>query len=83
MKGLEIVDDPNVVPEGYAPEFNWQGLSLVDYSIAVHYRSNHPESAAVEKEVEYLEKNKIPYKTLRDGEVIVKNGDNEILLSLQ
>lgn len=83
MRGLEIVDDPNIVPEGYAPEFNWQGLGLVDYSIAVHYRSDHPESELVEKEVEYLAKNKIPYKTLRDGEVIVTDGDKETILTLE
>jgi len=77
MKGLEIVDDPDIVPDGYSPEFNWHGLSLVNYSIAVHYRSDHPESAEVEKEVEYLEKNKIPYKTLKDGEVIIIDRDRE------
>lgn len=81
MKGLEIVDDPKIVPEGYAPEFSWGGLGLVDYNIAVHYRSDHPESEMVEKEVEYLEKNKIPYKTLRDGEVIVINGNKQTILS--
>jgi len=80
MKGLEIVDDPNVVSEGYAPEFNWDGLGLIDYSIAVHYRSDHPESAMVEKEVEYLENNNIPYKTLSDGEVIIVDGDREEVL---
>lgn len=77
MKGLEIVDDPDIVPDGYSPEFNWHGLGLVNYSIAVHYRSDHPESAEVEKEVEYLEKNKIPYKTLKDGEVIIIDRDRE------
>jgi len=77
MKGLEIVDDPNIVPKGYSSEFSWQGLNLVKYSIAVHYRSDHPESEAVEKEVEYYEQNKIPYKTLSDGEAIVVNGDKE------
>lgn len=82
MKGLEIVDDPNIVPEGYASEFSWDGLGVVNYSIAVHYRSNHPESASVEKEVEYLEKNKIPYKTLRDGEVILIDGKTERVLAI-
>jgi dipeptidase E len=46
-------------------------LGFVDYSIAPHYRSNHPESAMVEEEVKYLIENKMPYKTLRDGEVII------------
>ncbi len=77
MKGIEIVDDPHIVPEGYSPEFNWQGLCLVNYSIGVHYRSDHPESAEVEKEIEYFKKNNIPYKALNDGEVIIVDGDKE------
>jgi dipeptidase E len=75
LKGLEIVDDPNVVPEGYEKDFNWDGLGILDYHIAVHYKSDHLESASVDKEVEYCEKNNIPYQTLKDGEVIVVNDE--------
>ena len=71
LRGLEIVDDPIEVPTGYDKEIIWEGLGFVDYSIAPHYRSNHPESAMVEEEVKYLIENKMPYKTLRDGEVII------------
>jgi dipeptidase E len=74
LKGLEIVDDPNIVPEGYKKDFSWDGVGVLDYHIAVHYKSDHPESANIDKEVEYCEKNNIPYKTLKDGEVIVING---------
>ena len=73
MKGLELVDDPNIVPDGYKPEFSWDGLNILDYAVCVHYRSDHPESEMVEKEVEYYKENGTPYKTLRDGEVIVVN----------
>lgn len=74
MKGLEIVDDPNIVPEGYKSDFSWDGLGILDYHVAVHYKSNHAESASIDKEIEFCEKNNIAYKTLSDGEVILVNG---------
>ncbi len=79
LRGAELVDDPEIVPEGYTKEFNWDCLGLISYSIAVHYKSDHPESALIDKEVEYYEQNNMPYKTLRDGEVIIINGDKEEL----
>lgn len=72
LHGLEIVDDPNVVPEGYSPKTIWDGLGFVDYSIAPHYKSNHPESTMVDATVKYFIENKMPHKTLRDGEVIIE-----------
>jgi dipeptidase E len=71
LKGLGIVDDPVSVPENYDPEIIWKGLGFVDYSIAPHYRSNHPESAMVEETVKYFIEHGMPYKPLRDGEVII------------
>lgn len=72
LKGLEIVDDPNLIPKGYQPKIIWEGLGFLDYSICPHYRSNHPESRMIEKSVQYFIDNKIKYKTLRDGEVIIE-----------
>lgn len=76
MHGLDLVDDPNVVSEGYKKEIIWEGLGLIDFYLAVHYKSDHPESVMVDKEVELCEKNNVPYKTLRDGEVLIINGNN-------
>jgi dipeptidase E len=75
LKGLEIVDDPSIVPEGYKPDFSWGGLDILNFHIAVHYKSDHSESEGIDKEIEYCEKNNIPYKTLRDGEVLVIDGE--------
>lgn len=71
LKGLEIVDDPNIVAEGYRPGIIWPGVGLIDFAIAPHYQSNHPESEAVNRLVEYFKREKINYKALHDGEVIV------------
>lgn len=72
LKGLEFVDDPQIVPVGYKPEIIWDGLGVLNYSIAPHYRSDHPESRAVEKLVQYFTQHKMPFKPLHDGEVIIE-----------
>lgn len=72
LKGLETVDDPVIVGEGYPKETNWQGLGLIDFAFAPHFESpGHSETEAVSKEVEYYKKAGIKYKALRDGEAIV------------
>lgn len=83
MKGLEIVDDPFIIPEGYKSDFSWDGLGILDYHVAVHYKSDHSESADIDKEIEYCEKNNISYKTLSDGEVIVVNGEETKFFKLK
>ncbi len=73
LKGLELVDDPIVVGEGYPKETIWEGLSLIDFAFAPHFESpGHPETEAVSKEVEYYKENGIKYKALHDGEVIIE-----------
>lgn len=71
LKGIEIVDDIKYVKEIYNTEPIWDGLGILPYSIAPHYKSNHPESELINELVEYFIKEKIPYKTLRDGDTIV------------
>ena len=75
LRGVELVDDPNVIPEGYRKEIIWDGVGLVNYSFAPHYHSNHPESEAVDKLVQYYIENNMPFRALRDGDVIVGSAD--------
>jgi len=77
LHGAELVDDPTIVPAGYAAEIIWECLGLVPYAIAPHYKSDHPESAAVDKSVEYFIDNHIPFVALRDGEAIVVDGTSQ------
>ncbi|HYH75248.1 MAG TPA: Type 1 glutamine amidotransferase-like domain-containing protein [Candidatus Saccharimonadales bacterium] len=77
LRGLELVDDADSVPDGYDTAQVWSCLNLIPYSIAPHYRSPHPESEAIETVVAYFEANAIPYKTLHDGQAIVIDGDDE------
>lgn len=70
LKGLQIVDDPNNFPYSLKEPI-WEGLGLIDYVFLPHFDSDHPESEAIDKEVVYCAENKIPYRTVRDGEVIL------------
>ncbi len=71
FKALQIVDDPTDHPYPEQKETIWEGLGFLDYIILPHYKSDHPESADIDKEVEFAEKNNIPFKPLKDGEVII------------
>jgi dipeptidase E len=74
LSGVELMDDPNVIPPGYDPAVVWEGLSLVDYAIVPHFDSPHPESVAARAMANQLAKRKTPFRALRDGEVIVHIG---------
>jgi dipeptidase E len=71
LKGIALMDDPKAKPYGKKSKIIWDGLDILDYSIVPHYKSNHPESKMADKAVEYMIKNKMLFKVLRDGEVII------------
>ena len=71
LKGLELVDDENQKPYVEQPETIWEGIGILNYVIVPHYKSDHPESETVKKVVDYYASKKIPFKTLKDGEVII------------
>jgi dipeptidase E len=71
LKGLEIVDDANIMPYEGIKNIVWEGVGILNYNIVPHYRSDHPESEGAEKVVEFMIKEKILFKALKDGEVII------------
>lgn len=77
LHGIELVDDPVAVPPGYDPAPVWECLGLLPYAIAPHYKSPHPESAAIDETVRYFIDHHMLFKALRDGEAIVVNGEQE------
>lgn len=71
LVGLELVD--NKINIYNSDKIIEEGVGIIDYSIAPHYKSDHPESASIDNLVRFFEKNKVKYKTLSDGEVIIEN----------
>jgi dipeptidase E len=68
--GIHLADEPEIRPAGYPVEAIWEGLNLIPFYVAPHYRSDHFESAAIEQTVEYYIDHKLPFVTLRDGEAL-------------
>jgi dipeptidase E len=81
LRGLELMDDPWELPEGYDDQLIWSGLGLTPFTVVPHFRSRHPEAAAAEKVVSYMAARKARYRALSDGEVIVQVGNLERLAS--
>lgn len=66
LRGLELVDDVSAVARPV-----WDGLGLVDFCIAPHHGSSHPEREAIQQLVDYFLDTGLTHRTLRDGEAIV------------
>jgi dipeptidase E len=75
LRALDRVSDPVEVPRGYEPAMVWDGLGILPFALVVHFESDHPESAAVGEEVAFYERHRMPYRTLRDGEVFLMDGE--------
>lgn len=81
LKGIELVDPKDEITDGYDKEVIWDGLGVLGYAVAPHYKSDHPESDDINKCVEYFADNHILFKTLRDGEIIIINGETEKIVA--
>ena len=80
LRGIEFLDEPFELAEGYPRQPIWEGLGLIDYHVAVHYRPGHPEVEPIQRTVRYFREHGMPYVALRDGEVIVVKGNDSELI---
>ncbi len=74
LRGIELMDPPDEVPDGYDPEVEWEGLRLIDFAIVPHFRSDHGEAEAAEALVRRFEAEGTPFRALRDGEALIADG---------
>ncbi len=72
LDGYRIVDDPDNRPYPEMRETIGEGLGIIDFVFLPHYRSDHPESADIDREVDYCEAHGLPYRTLSDGSVLLR-----------
>ncbi|CAB4624477.1 unannotated protein [freshwater metagenome] len=73
LQGIHLMDDPKVLPDQYDPNTEAIALNLVSERIIPHYRSQSDDSANADRAVAYLEKARLKFRTLRDGEVWLTN----------
>lgn len=78
LHGIELVDDPAEVPEGYDPEVIWDCLDVLPFHLLPHYDSpGHPETEAIDHSLAYMIENHLPFIALRDGQAMVFDGERK------
>jgi dipeptidase E len=80
LRGTETVDNPREALDE-TTEIPWTGMNILPYHVAPHFDSDHPESADINKMIAYFEEHEMPYRALRDGEVIIVENGRERMLT--
>ncbi|WP_405056220.1 peptidase E [Kribbella sp. NBC_01505] len=70
LQGIDLMDDPTVLPDGYSPAVAPDCLQLVPYRIVPHWRSDHPETEGADRAAAHLTERGLPHRCLRDGETL-------------
>lgn len=77
LEGIDLMDDPDAVPDGYPPDTSPTTLGWVPWRVVPHWRSDHAESDLADVAVDALLRSGLPFRTLRDGQAIVVDGDDD------
>ena len=69
LDGVDIEDNPiNVYNDDVVM---YEGVGLLDFSPVPHYKSEYVDNKIIDDTIDYMKKNNIEYKTIKDGEVII------------
>ncbi|MDV9172270.1 Type 1 glutamine amidotransferase-like domain-containing protein [Streptomyces sp. W16] len=70
LQGIDLIDDPTVLPEGYPSTTAPECLRLMPYRIVPHWRSEHRDAQGAERAAAHLAERGLPHRCLRDGETL-------------
>lgn len=74
LRGIDLIDDPDTLPEGYPPDAEPGCLGLVPFRIVPHWRSDHVEAPGAELAAAHLEAAGLSHKRISDGQTIQVRG---------
>jgi dipeptidase E len=81
LRGLELCDPVDDVRSLYGAEPIWEGLGVLDVAFVPHICSpGHPETELVAEVAARYRRDGVPHVTLRDGQVLVIDGESRELL---
>jgi dipeptidase E len=72
LRGIELIDDPDVRPDGYPADAEPHCLGLQPDRIVPHWRSEHPETGGAERAAAHLTGLGLAHRCLRDGDVLAR-----------
>lgn len=77
LAGIDLMDDPNMIPDGYNAEAAPRTLRLIDERIVPHWKSKTPESSGASNTAKFLQKARLQFRCLKDGETYVIGGSSK------
>ena len=81
LRGLELCDDVDAVRRLYGAEPVWEGLGVLEHAFVPHLDTpGHPETELLAEVARLYDRTGVPYVGLRDGQVLVVDGDRRELL---
>lgn len=75
LQGIDLMDDPQVVPEFYDPVVEAVSLALIEIRIIPHVGSPSDDGNNAVKAIDSLRRAQLDYRTLSDGEVWITNAE--------
>lgn len=76
LRGIHLMDDASVLPSGYPQDASTEALRWIPWRLVPHWSDDGSEPGATAA-AEYLTKEGLPFRTLRDGEGLVVDCDPE------
>ncbi len=73
LKGIDLMDDPTELAAGYDPAPVWDGLNLIAFHLVPHCDSAGADCAKAEEVTIYMLDQAMPYRTMRDGDVLIRD----------
>ncbi|WP_328890998.1 Type 1 glutamine amidotransferase-like domain-containing protein [Streptomyces sp. NBC_00316] len=70
LRGIDLIDDPAVRPDGYPSGIEPDCLGLVPFRVVPHWRSDHPDAAGADQAAGHLTEAGLQQRCLRDGQTI-------------
>ncbi|MDO8732673.1 MAG: Type 1 glutamine amidotransferase-like domain-containing protein [Actinomycetota bacterium] len=75
LAGIDLMDDPHFLPDGYNAAEAPRTLRLIDERIVPHWKSKSPESSGASLAAKFLKKARLQFRCLKDGETYVVGGN--------
>jgi dipeptidase E len=76
LVGIDLMDEPDLIPDGYPADAEALCLALVPFRIVPHVDSDHEESGLAAIALAHLAETGLAFRPLRDGQaLVVRDGD--------
>jgi len=75
LRGIELADPPGEVRQVFGVDERYDGLAVLDFTVVPHVGAPGPEGELIDETLALYRRTGVPFVPLRDGQVLVVDGD--------